>query len=333
VKRSWRALAGCTAILLATGCAATTTSTATSAPVRAAATAQPRPADPAPTTTGTSAAPARRAPTGFWSGTDSWPVPVTGSGPYRAPGIGGAYGGYVGMAGSWSYWLGCHGAFLAWSAANSAQADRNYAEYGLGIGTAVYWFMGGPGVDPAYNGTASEASAWGARQAARTLADMAREDVTYPIVFMDIELPGVAPAFDNGWTDVYTSPCSGVVKQRGLPAALDRADFNGYLSYLSAHSRYKPGVYSAPGIWTQIFGTGAAASIPHTFEWTYEPETASLSSAPRGWCLNHGSGGCAEFFGGVTRSSASALMWQWSGGGGIRNAIGDFDQIDATRQG
>jgi len=26
-------------------------------------------------------------------------------------------------------------------------------------------------------------------------------------------------------------------------------------------------------------------------------------------------------------------MWQWSGGGGIRNGVGDFDQIDASRQG
>jgi len=25
-------------------------------------------------------------------------------------------------------------------------------------------------------------------------------------------------------------------------------------------------------------------------------------------------------------------MWQWSGGDGIRNAVGDFDQIDAGRQ-
>jgi len=24
-------------------------------------------------------------------------------------------------------------------------------------------------------------------------------------------------------------------------------------------------------------------------------------------------------------------MWQWSGGGGVRNAIGDFDQLDASR--
>jgi hypothetical protein len=307
--------AGCTATIPATGPARTATS-----PARTAAAAQPRTL-PA----------ARPAPTGFWSGSDSWPVPVSGPAPYRAPGIGGAYGGYIGMAGSWSYWLGCHGGFIAWASANSAQANTNYTTYGQGIGTAVYWFMGGPGVDPGYNGTAAEAAAWGARQAARALANMAHEHVTYPVVFMDIELPGVAPASDNGWNDVYTSPCSGVVRiHGGVPPALSRADFNGFHDYLTAHSRYKPGVYSAPAIWTQIFGTGSAASIPHTYEWTYEPETPSLSNAPHGWCLK--SGGCAEFFGGVTSSSAGALMWQWSGGGGVRNAIGDFNQIDASRQ-
>jgi hypothetical protein len=24
-------------------------------------------------------------------------------------------------------------------------------------------------------------------------------------------------------------------------------------------------------------------------------------------------------------------MWQWSGGGGVRNGLGDFDQIDVAR--
>ena len=55
-----------------------------------------------------------------------------------------------------------------------------------------------------------------------------------------------------------------------------------------------------------------------------------MSRAPVGWCLKSG-GGCAKFFGGVTSGSPHALMWQWSGGGGVRNAIGDFDQIDAAR--
>jgi hypothetical protein len=42
--------------------------------------------------------------------------------------------------------------------------------------------------------------------------------------------------------------------------------------------------------------------------------------------------GCAQFFGGQTSSSPYALMWRWSGGGGAGNGVGDFDQIDATRQ-
>lgn len=313
MKRSRLVLGGIVALLLAGGA---TTASIPATTLRVATTAQIQPD--------------RDGPTGFWYGSDSWPVPVGGSGPYSEPSIGGAYGGYVGMTGSWSYWMGCHGGFLAWSSANSAQADTDYTKYGKGIGTAVYWFMGGPGVDPNWKDSSAEASAWGARQAARALADMAGEHVTYPVVFMDVELPGVAPATDNGWDDVYTSPCSGVVKHAGIPAALDRADFNGFYNYIVAHSRYTPGVYSAPSIWTTIFGTGSAASIPHTAEWTYEPETASLSRAPSGWCLK--SGGCAQFFGGVSSSSSHALIWQWSGGGGVRNAIGDFDQIDGARQ-
>jgi hypothetical protein len=51
--------------------------------------------------------------------------------------------------------------------------------YHRGIGDGVYWFIGGPGVDPHYNGTAAEASAWGARQAARALADIASGPIDY----------------------------------------------------------------------------------------------------------------------------------------------------------
>ena len=32
----------------------------------------------------------------------------------------------------------------------------------------------------------------------------------------------------------------------------------------------------------------------------------------------------------MTRTSVHALMWQWSGGGGLSNGIGDFDQIDGS---
>jgi hypothetical protein len=119
--------------------------------------------------------------------------------------------------------------------------------------------------------------------------------VTYPVVWMDIELPGISPAPDNGWDSVYTSPCSGTVRQSSVPAAVDRADFNGFWGYIKGHSSYRPGVYSAPDIWSRIFGTGRASSIAGTDEWTYEPETSNVAQAPAGWCLRGGD--CAQFFG------------------------------------
>jgi hypothetical protein len=310
MRRIWLALAACLALVLAGGAAASAAPPATAAP----------------------RLPAGDAPPGFWWGTDSWPVTVPGKAPYSMPRLGGAYGGYIGMTGNWAYWLGCQGKehFIAFSAANARQAHTDFVTYHRGVGDGVYWFMGGPGVDPHYNGTAAEASAWGARQAARALADIASGPIDYPVVWADIELPGIGPATDNGWNSVYTSPCSGVVRTRGVPAAVDRADFNGFASYIRAHSKYQVGVYASAGVWTSIFGTGSAASIPNTYEWTYEPETTNFGNAPRGWCLK--SGGCAQFFGGQTSSSRYALMWQWSGGGGVSNGVGDFDQIDGARQ-
>ncbi len=267
-------------------------------------------------------------PNGFSYGSDSWPVPVAGGAPYRESLLGSAaYGGYIGMAGNWARTLGCStGNFLAWSSANSAQANSNYTKYHFGIGTGVYWYMGGPGVDPGWNGTAAQARAWGAKQAAAALASITYKTTTYPVLFMDIEMPGIAPAPDNGWTTVYTSPCSGVRKSGQVPASVARAEFDGFADYLTRNSNYKTGVYSDPVTWAQIFGTGSAARIPHTYEWTYEPETANLADKPAGWCLKNG-GGCAQFFGGVSAGSRYAVMWQWSGGGGVRNPIGDFDQI------
>jgi hypothetical protein len=322
MRRTWLAAAACLALAL------TTSGTA------------------AASVTGQAGAAARLAlagdgPPGFWWGTDSFPVSVPGSAPYGMPVLGGAYGGYIGMAGSWSYWLGCKGGFIAFSSANAAQAHTNFTKYHTGVGQGAYWFMGGPGVDPNWNGSASEAYNWGARQAARALADIANGPMDYPVVWMDIELPGVAPANDNGWNNWYTSPCSGTVKQAHVAASIDRADFNGFFDYVVAHSKFKPGVYSSVAVWNSVFGGNSASPgspgyIPHTDEWTYEPETTNFTgNAPFGWCLK--SGGCAQFFGGVTNASSNALMWQWSGGGGVVNHFegafnGDLDQIDAVRQ-
>jgi hypothetical protein len=317
MKLSWRALTGlggCMALLLSAGLLTQTPATAATA-AQAATTAL-----------------AGDGPPGFWWGTDSLPVTVPGSAPYQMPDLGGAYGGYIGMTGNWAYWLGCKGGFIAFSATDNAQAHTNYVSYHTGVGSGAYWFMGGPGVDPNWNGTATEAYAWGQRQAARALSDIANGFFDYKVVWMDVELPGIAPAPDNGWNNVYTSPCSGVVRQSYVPTSVDRADFNGFAAYIAAHSSYKVGVYSSPGVWTSIFGTGTDSLIPNTYEWTYEPETTNFSDAPYGFCLNHGAGACAQFFGGATSSSPYALMWQWSGGGGVSNGVGDFDTIDAIRQ-
>ncbi len=291
--------------------------------------------------TAAAAAPAGDGPPGFWWGTDSFPVTVPGSAPYSMPYLGGAYGGYIGMTGNWAYWQGCSGQehFLAYSATNAAQARTNFTQYHKGVGYGAYWFMGGPGVDPHYNASTQEATAWGEAQAARALSDIANGGgINYPVVWMDVELPGITPARDNGWNSVYTSPCSGVVKQSYVPVTLDRADFNGFAAYITAHSSYKVGVYSAQAVWQSIFAGTSYGNIPNTYEWTYEPETTNYTGAyPYGWCLNHGSGPCAQFFGGQTSSSPYALMWQWSGGGGVTNGIdgfnGDLDTIDSSRVG
>jgi hypothetical protein len=317
-KLSWRILAGLgtgMALLLVTGLLS-------QAPANAA-----------------TAAPAGDGPPGFWWGTDSLPVTVPGHAPYQMPFLGGAYGGYIGMTGNWAYWLGCSGQehFLAFSATDNAQAHTDYTTYHTGVGSGAYWFMGGPGVDPNYNGTTAEASTWGARQASRALADIAGSHTfDYKVVWMDVELPGITPAPDNGWNSVYTSPCSGAVRQSYVSVSLDRADFNGFADYVAAHSSYKVGVYSSAGVWASIFGTGTDSLIPDTYEWTYEPETTNYSGAyPYGWCLDHGAGPCAQFFGGQGSDSPYALMWQWSGGGGATNGIdgfnGDLDTIDGSR--
>ena len=285
---------------------------------------------------GTSSAAAAGAVTpgsGFAYGTDSFPMTVTGTGPYKEPVLGTSYGGYMGMAGNWARTLGCStGNFLAWTPVNAGQANANFRTYHVGVGTGVYWYMGGPGVDPHWNGTTTEAFQWGKVQASWALAAIKGKYIPYPVVWADIELPGIAPAPDSGWNSVYTSPCSGVKKQFYVPAVIDRTVFNGFASYLTSHSKYKVGVYSSPLIWPSIFGNGQYASLPNTYEWTYSPETASLSAAPNGWCLR-GTSSCATFFGGQSSSSKYALMWQWSGGGGVRNPYGDFDQIDVARMG
>jgi hypothetical protein len=317
----------------AAGCGTGQSQHTSQPPAKVTRSAPPRPSPSVSPHPSPSPKPAPPAPATFMAATDSWPVTLSGSGPYYLPVTGARYKGYIGMAGNWARRLGCPtGNFLAWSSGNAAAAADSYARLRTGVGVGVYWYEGGPGVDPGYNGTASEASAWGARQAAWAVAAAHADHVTYRVLWQDIEMPGIAPAPDNGWTSVYTGPCSGVVRQHGVPASLSRAEFDGFAAYLAAHSSYSNGVYSEPVTWASIFGSGQESLIPGTYEWTYEPETADLGKAPDAWCLR-GSSACAEFFGGQHAGDAHAVAWQWSGGGGISNHYGDFDQLYASAPG
>src|SRR5260370_42453436 len=130
------------------------------------------------------------------------------------PVLGGAYGGYIGMAGSWSYWLGCKGGFIAFSSANAAQAHTNFTKYHTGVGDGAYWFMGGPGVDPNWNGSASEAYNWGARQGARALAGIANGALGDPGGWVGTGPPRGPPPPDNGADHRGTPPCPRAIKRQ-----------------------------------------------------------------------------------------------------------------------
>ena len=199
----------------------------------------------------------RTARSGFGYGTDSWPVSVTGKARTTSPSSAAGYGGYMGMAGNWARTEGCKtGNFLAWSSANGAPGEHELHQVRHRHRHRRLLVHGRPRRRPAL-----ERHHRGGLQVGRAAGVVgARGDeeqrIPYPVVWADIELPGIAPAPDNGWNSVYSSPCSGASVQRSVPANVDRAEFNGFATYVTSHSKYKVGVYSSAPVWTSIFGTG-----------------------------------------------------------------------------
>lgn len=111
-------------------------------------------------------------PSGFYYGADSnGPIGDRSSYPYPEPGTGGIYGGYVGEVGTWTNWQGCtSGRALNYTAINQANADEAWYGWDIPIpGVSFYFYAAGPGADPNYNGTYSEAYSWGQAQAARAI--------------------------------------------------------------------------------------------------------------------------------------------------------------------
>lgn len=267
---------------------------------------------------------------GFYYGTDSSAPFACGNGPYTEPagdcasGTRGPYGEYIGELGSYLNWQGCTTSGLNWVQANYNMANDNLVKYHVGLGAAAYWFAAGPGRDPNYNGTYAEAEAWGVAQAKQVIASLGGAFFGFRYIFMDIENNGTAPD-GNGWNTVWNGPCGNKVKAWYIDANVDYATFSGFRNYIDIHSPYMAGVYSAGGSsygsWAGIFGGG---QIQHTAEWTFTDERATLGF-PNGFS---DSGASASWF--ASAPAACDLMWQWSGGDGVLNGYGDFDQAAAA---
>jgi hypothetical protein len=269
--------------------------------------------------------PAGDGPTGFWYGTDSnSPVPYSSSGGvYLMPDspTGGNYGGYIGELGAWNVWKGCTSG-VNWNQTGYLDAQSNYTNHGVGVGAGVYYQMAGPGREPGgYSDSASSAMSWGTSQAENAVADF-QQAVSFPYVFMDIEA-----ADPWGWNEGFSGVCSGTSTAGSIPYAIDRDAFNGFWDYIEDDSPYLPAVYEAGGgggsSWDGIFTS--SETLGNTLEWTYVNETSSLSTFPTGWAV-HGVGPVWY----ASAPSKCEMVWQWSGGNGQTNGIGDFDQIDAN---
>ncbi len=264
---------------------------------------------------------------GYYYGTDSSAPTACGRGSYTEPvsscanGTIRPYGEYMGMMGSWLNWKGCSTSGLAWNQANYNMANDNFVNYHTGLGAAGYWFAAGPGRDPHYNGTVSEATAWGVAQAKQAISGLNGRLFSFRYIFLDIENNGVAPD-ENGWNTVWNGSCGRKIKASYIAPEVDYATFTGFRNYIDAHSPYLAGVYSAGGrsygSWTGIFG---GEQVSHTAEWTFTSEQSALNF-PGGFSASRAG---AQWFGNAP--AACQLMWQWSGGDGVLNGYGDFDQV------
>ena len=274
-------------------------------------------------------------PAGFYYGTDTNSPTVSGSPPYQEPSVGGTYGGYIGEWAGWGNYTGCFNMYN-FNTTNASDADTNLNSYGSGVGAGDYYALAGPGLDPNYNGTTSEAATWGTGQAEYAVSvynnlysNGSSDAVYYKILFADVEGSDNSdiPYSSEGWNTVWApGTCGQTFVSNGIPLAVDQAEINAFVNYINndGGTAAWAGVYSSSQYWTYTFGSGFDIS---TWEWTYENQ-ASLSPGPSGWC--EGST-CGQFFGGVSSSSGYAAAWQWSNAATNGN-VGDWDQIDTNNQ-
>ena len=179
------------------------------------------------------------------------------------------------MMGSWLNWKGCSTSGLAWNQANYNMANDNFVNYHTGLGAAGYWFAAGPGRDPHYNGTVSEATAWGVAQAKQAISGLNGRVFSFRYIFLDIENNGVAPD-ENGWNTVWNGSCGRKIKASYIAPEVDYATFTGFRNYIDAHSPYLAGSIPRAAAHTARGPESSAASRLAT-----RPSGPSPASSPR----------------------------------------------------
>jgi hypothetical protein len=157
------------------------------------------------------------------------------------------------------------------------------------------------------------------------MTDVTAHTLTTYAIVLDVEENGY-----EGWNEVDSTGSSGCSSRGGsISTALDRATFNGFWHWIWDHTSYHIDAYSAPGIWTSIFGTGSDSVLHTTTEITADWGGDCANPAPSGWSQD-ASGSCsansAGWFGGIDKTSDCAFGWQWHGSGSA-----DYDQIDTAR--
>jgi hypothetical protein len=268
-------------------------------------------------TTVASAATKGDSPQGFYYGADGNSPTADGSGPYTEPTVGGSFGVYIAELGTFTNELGCTSGVAQNSKDITAANYERAHPPGTPAppGTEGYFFMGGPGADPHYTGSTSEAQSWGETEAKYVLS---RSLPTFgtKVIFMDIESPGNGEY--TGWNERVNS-CGQLTGSITIQPSVDRATFNGFFDYVQSKG-YKAGVYSSPDFWSETFAGTSSGSIPNTTQWTYEDSSESVSPGPVGF--EQSGGLSAQWFGDV--NSAHEYMWQWN------QTAGDYDQVDAN---
>jgi hypothetical protein len=244
------------------------------------------------------------------------PIPAAGEWSQIREGI---YGSYVGEVGTWTDSRGCTSS-LALNTQYVTDVNANESWYGWGVkipGVHWYYYMGGPGADPSYSGTANEAYTWGEQQAALAFTEIEYtlnsqgvvSDSSYTqLIFADVEP-------DISWQDITN--CS-YQNLGALPAGLAYQTWIGFCNYLIAiYEESYPfigGTYSASGWFNPIVSSSANPG----FSWTYESDNPGPTPDPV--AFTQSGQGSAQWFGGYT--SGDEVAWQWTQNGG------DYDQWD-----